>query len=111
MPRVFAFAQAGYGRPGLNMMSNEFEPYAIVGAKLVWTPWEWNKSNLRIQSFRCKNHLLLKILGYFLMNQNAALEAQFQKLKNIVKFRHLTKKYLSYVRELPNHILHNLTLR
>lgn len=35
-PQIGAFATAGYGRPGLNMLSNEFDTYAIVGARLTW---------------------------------------------------------------------------
>jgi len=43
-PTFAAFAQAGYARPGLNMFSDTFEPFAIVGLKFSWTPWEWNKT-------------------------------------------------------------------
>lgn len=43
MPVLAAFAQAGYGRPGLNMLSNDFDTYAIAGLKLSWSPWHWNR--------------------------------------------------------------------
>lgn len=106
MPRVFAFAQAGYGRPGLNMMSNDFEPYAIVGAKLVWTPWEWNKSNYEYNLLDVKSSIVENSRDIFLMNQNAALEAQFQKIEkyrkisasdeDILELREgITKSYLA----------------
>jgi len=36
MPRFFAFGQGGYGRPGFNMLSNDFDFFYIVGAKLNW---------------------------------------------------------------------------
>jgi outer membrane protein TolC len=36
-PRLNAFVQAGYGRPALNMLSNDFEPYAIGGLRLTWS--------------------------------------------------------------------------
>lgn len=36
MPRFFAFGQGGYGRPGFNMLSNNFDFFYIVGAKLNW---------------------------------------------------------------------------
>lgn len=35
-PQIGAFATAGYGRPGLNMLSDQFDTYAIVGARLTW---------------------------------------------------------------------------
>jgi outer membrane protein TolC len=43
-PRIYAFGQAGYGRPGLNMLDNDFTPWWIVGAKLTWNIWNWNLS-------------------------------------------------------------------
>lgn len=36
-PRTSAFLQAGYGRPGLNMLKNSFEPFYIAGIKINWT--------------------------------------------------------------------------
>jgi outer membrane protein TolC len=44
LPRVSVFGQAGYGRPGLNMFSNTFDTYYMVGAKLSWNLWNWNQS-------------------------------------------------------------------
>jgi outer membrane protein TolC len=32
----------GYGRPGLNMLSNDFTPWYIIGAKFTWNFWNWN---------------------------------------------------------------------
>lgn len=36
LPRVGIFAQGGYGRPGLNMLLNEFDWYSIGGVRLSW---------------------------------------------------------------------------
>ena len=36
LPRINAFGTLGYGRPGLNFLSNDFEPYAIVGLNMRW---------------------------------------------------------------------------
>lgn len=35
-PKLSLFAQGGYGRPGLNMLSNNFEGYFIGGLRLNW---------------------------------------------------------------------------
>ncbi len=43
-PVISAFAQAGYGRPGLNMLSNEFETFYIIGLRLGWTITDWNQT-------------------------------------------------------------------
>lgn len=44
VPRLMAYGQAGYGKPGYNMLLNEFDDYYIVGAKLSWNFWNWNKT-------------------------------------------------------------------
>jgi outer membrane protein TolC len=35
-PKLNAFAQLGYGRPGLNLLSNDFKPYSILGIRAQW---------------------------------------------------------------------------
>jgi len=44
MPKLYAFTQLGYGRPGLNMLKDEFQSYYIVGLKFQWNIWDWNKT-------------------------------------------------------------------
>ncbi len=35
-PRLGLFATGGYGKPGLNMLSNKFDTYYVMGARLSW---------------------------------------------------------------------------
>jgi len=53
-PKLYSFGQFGYGRPGLNFFSTEFQPYLYAGVSLTWNIWDWNqvkndKANLQIQ--------------------------------------------------------------
>ena len=36
LPKLGAFAQLGYGKPGLNFLKNQFDTYYIGGVKLQW---------------------------------------------------------------------------
>jgi outer membrane protein TolC len=36
-PKVNLFLQGGYGRPALNMLSNEFQPFYVTGVRLNWS--------------------------------------------------------------------------
>jgi outer membrane protein TolC len=40
-PRLSAFGRAGYGRPGLNALSDQFDSYWLAGVQVQWTPWSW----------------------------------------------------------------------
>lgn len=41
LPRVAAFARAGYGRPGLNPLASRFDEYWLAGVQLEWNPLRW----------------------------------------------------------------------
>jgi outer membrane protein TolC len=54
-PTVQIFGTAGYGRPGYNMLSNNFDPFFMVGVRIIWIPWDGNvikreKKNLDLQA-------------------------------------------------------------
>ena len=36
LPKIGAFAQGGYGKPGLNMFDNKFKTYLVGGVRLSW---------------------------------------------------------------------------
>lgn len=66
-PNVLAFAQAGFGRPGLNFLNNEFAPYYIVGVKLNWNltgfyskkkDFEYNRLDYEKNTLRKSNYLI-----------------------------------------------------
>lgn len=42
MPKFYAFAKAGYGRPGYDFMNTDLHTYAMVGAKFTWDIFDWN---------------------------------------------------------------------
>lgn len=43
MPKFSGFGKLGYGKPGLNMLSTDFNPYYYVGVGLSWDIINWNK--------------------------------------------------------------------
>ncbi|KAA2239482.1 TolC family protein [Chitinophaga agrisoli] len=57
MPRVSAFVQGGYGRPGLNMLNNDFAGFYMGGIRLNWTLWNWryNRTEQKILQLQQRN--------------------------------------------------------
>jgi len=43
-PQLSAFGRGGYGRPGLNFVSDRPEAYALAGVQLQWKAWNWGTS-------------------------------------------------------------------
>ena len=58
MPKVFAFGQFGYGKPGLNMLNDEFDTFYIVGARLSWNIWDWNQTKRERQLARLQKDMV-----------------------------------------------------
>ncbi|MDD5764884.1 MAG: TolC family protein [Candidatus Marinimicrobia bacterium] len=59
MPKLSAFAQVGYGRPGLNMLLNEFDDFWVVGMRLSWSPWNWNQTKNDQRWFDIQKNIVL----------------------------------------------------
>jgi len=59
MPKLSAFAQIGYGRPGLNMLLNEFDNFWMIGMRLSWSPWNWNQMKNDSRWFDIQKNIVL----------------------------------------------------
>jgi hypothetical protein len=59
VPKLWAYGQAGYGRPGFNMLLNKFDDYYIIGAKLSWNFYNWKRPGTKIHPTFKRISLLL----------------------------------------------------
>lgn len=88
-PSVFAFAQLGYGKPGLNMMQDEFDSYYIAGIGLSWKFWDWNKTkrekqiiHLNKEFISTQENSFTKQLEMALKNEKAKIEIYEEALES-----------------------------
>jgi outer membrane protein TolC len=88
MPKLYAFGQLGYGRPGLNMLNNEFDDFYIVGATLKWNFWDWNKTKREKQVYAIQKSMVTTKRENFTKNLSIDLQnrkAAIQKLEEALK--------------------------
>ncbi len=86
-PYIYAFGQAGYGRPGLNMLNNNFADWYMVGAGLSWNIWDWHKTQRSAASIRLQKDMINTNLDNFNRSIKMSLnqeEDNFQKLKKLI---------------------------
>lgn len=57
-PRVNAFARAGYGKPGLNMLNTTFQDYWLGGVQLQWSPWTWGANERDREALRVQQDIV-----------------------------------------------------
>lgn len=86
MPKLSAFVQGGYGRPGLNMLEDKFSPYAIGGIRLIFpiNSLYTYKNNLKIAELYQKQLDVDK--ENFILNNNLQTT---QQQKAIEKYQQL----------------------
>ncbi len=57
-PKLLGFAQAGYGNPGLNMLDNSFQDFYMVGLKLNWNIFDWEKTKEKRQALDISKEII-----------------------------------------------------
>ena len=82
LPKVSAFGQAGYGRPGLNMLNDKFNSYYMVGVTFKWVFFDWNKNSRDRQVLEVQKERIGIQRENFDRNLNIDLQ---NKLANIQK--------------------------
>ena len=83
MPRLSAFTTLGYGRPGLNMLSNDFESYAMLGARFSWKLWDWNQHRNDQSVLSVQQQIIDTRKEAFEMTQRIALNSLKQEILRI----------------------------
>ncbi|MCD4772388.1 MAG: TolC family protein [Bacteroidales bacterium] len=81
LPRLAGFGKAGYGRPGFDMLSNEFDFFYFVGAQISWSPFNWNKSKREKEILNIRNNIIKTQKEAFDKNLKIDLESKLFEMK------------------------------
>jgi outer membrane protein TolC len=100
MPKVFAYGQAGYGRPGYNMLSTEFDTYYLVGAGLKWNIWDWNSTRREKQILDLNSSMIGTARESFIMQLDAAAAKEYETMKQLKSSLDLDRKILELQSEI-----------
>ena len=95
MPVLKLFGQAGYGRPGYNMLNNNFSSYYMVGVQLNWKLW--NKGNVKKQQhiFTLEQNKIQVEKENFNYNLNAVYRQQLESIKKFQSLLDADKKIIA----------------
>lgn len=87
-PNLFAFAQMGYGKPGLNMLGDSFDTYYYLGAGFSWKIWDWQGNKKQRNAMAVEKKILNSNEEAFLNQlqiKTAEIEQQIEGLKEKMK--------------------------
>jgi outer membrane protein TolC len=94
-PKVFSFGQAGYGKPGLNMLSNQFDTYYLIGAGIRWNPFDWSKTARQKKVLQLQQEMVDTGQETFMQNINLLLARQKEEVNKLQKVLQTDKELLS----------------
>jgi outer membrane protein TolC len=87
-PKLSAFGQAGYGRPGLNMLENRFAPFFLGGVRVNWTLTSLYTSKRDREILGVQRQVLSVQEDQFLLQTRARLKqqgAEVQKWESLLE--------------------------
>jgi len=86
-PRTSLFVQGGYGRPGLNMLKNDFDFFYIAGVRLNWGLGNLYTTKKERELLEVNQRMVDVQKELFLLNTNTQLkqqEAEVNKLQQLI---------------------------
>lgn len=83
LPKISAFAQGGYGRPGLNMLENKFDFYYLAGLRLNWTLWNWRYNRTEHAIIHEQEKHIQTQSEAFALNTRVQLQQQSSEITNL----------------------------
>lgn len=83
LPKASLFAQAGYGRPGLNLLKNEFSFFYLGGVRLNWSLSNFYTHKKEKQIIGINQSMIELQKESFLMQTKAQLKQQSAEINKI----------------------------
>ena len=88
MPKLGLFLQGGYGRPGLNMLTDTFEPFFIGGIRLSWNFGALYTQKNDLRKIEINKNTVGTQKELFLYNINLAVtreNREIERLRNLMR--------------------------
>lgn len=94
-PKLFGFGQAGYGKPGLNMLNNEFDTYYLVGVGFNWNVMDWKNTSRQQQVIQLQQDIVQTKRETFVQNINLATDQQNKQIEQLTRLLKTDQELIS----------------
>ncbi|MGM0738867.1 MAG: TolC family protein [Bacteroidota bacterium] len=82
-PHISAFGQAAYGRPGLDMFKDRFQPWYIVGVRASWSIWNWRTADREREILQIRQRLINNQQEIFNRTMHMAVQQDLERLAEL----------------------------
>ena len=83
MPKLGLFLQGGYGRPGMNMLSDKFDPFYIGGVRLSWNFGALYTQKNDFRKIETNKNVINTQKELFLYNIHLAVSRENQEIERL----------------------------
>lgn len=83
LPQLSAFTRLGYGRPGLNFISDQFETYAVGGVQLRWKAWTWGTAKREREALTVQQQIVDAEQAAFAKGLGEAIESDLATIDRL----------------------------
>jgi len=73
-PRVSTFARIGFGRPGLNFITDQFESYGLGGVRVQWNGWTWGSGSREREALAIQQQIVAADQAAFAKGLSESIE-------------------------------------
>lgn len=94
-PKLFGFGQVGYGKPGLNMLQNDFKGYYLLGVGVSWNAFDWKNTTRQKQILQLQQQMLQSQEETFIQNLEILLVQQKEQISKIENLLNKDKKMVT----------------
>ncbi|MFM6995176.1 MAG: TolC family protein [Sediminibacterium sp.] len=101
-PKLGAFVQGGYGRPGLNMLKNDFDWFSIGGIKLQWSLGGYYTAKKEKDILQNQSALIQNEKETYTLNNRVQLKQQLDEIAKIEKLIQSDKEIVALRDQIKN---------
>ncbi len=101
-PKLGAFVQGGYGRPGLNMLKNDFDWFSIGGVKLQWSLGGYYTAKKEKDILQNQAALIQNEKDTYSLNNRVQLKQQLDEIAKIEKLIQSDKEIVALRDQIKN---------
>ena len=101
-PKLGAFVQGGYGRPGLNMLKNDFDWFSIGGVKLQWSLGGYYTAKKEKGILQNQAALIENEKETYTLNNRVQLKQQLDEIAKIQKLIQSDKEIVAIRDQIKN---------
>jgi outer membrane protein TolC len=84
-PKLSAFGRVGYGRPALDFIQNEWQPYGIGGVRLQWNAWNWGTTGREREAQSLQEQIVATDEAAFTKSIAAAIEGDLATIDHLTR--------------------------